>query len=138
MVTTNQSGSVNTSNTWILDSGANHHLTSNVSQVSNLAHFTRNEGITIRDGTQLLVSSIGHSSLHANDRCFRSLNNSLHTPNAFANLLSVQKTCSDNQVLNEFHYDSFTTKDIDSRQTILQGNNNNVIYKLNGNVSDLP
>lgn len=114
------------SQTWLLDSRASHHLTSDVSRVSNSTHFVGNEGITTGNGNQLPISSVGYRALHANnDTCLLSLKNVLHAPHVSSNLLSVQKQCNDNQVPNEFHSDTFVVKYINSGHVILNGYSDN-------------
>lgn len=102
------------SSTWLLDLRASHHLTFDSSYVPNSTSFLSNKGITISDDNKLLIASIGSGALHTSNYCSFSFNNLLHSPNAFSNLLYMQKLCSYNLVIIKFQFDSFSIKDINT------------------------
>lgn len=81
--------------TWILDTGATHHMTSNVHALSQVNPYNGEEKITIGNGEGLAVKNIGSSTI-TNPTNTLILHNVLHVPQITVNLLSVKKLCHDN------------------------------------------
>lgn len=48
---------------WILDTSANHYVTSNAGQLSSSVSFLRSKGIFLGNGEKLYISCVGFSSL---------------------------------------------------------------------------
>lgn len=70
----------------------------NESHLVNSEPFCASKAIVIGNGTKILSSSIGSGELIF-DNCSLFHTNLLHTSNATANLLSIQKNCANNKVL---------------------------------------
>ena len=108
-------------NNWYSDTGASHHLTSDLSNLNMRAdEYTVTEQIRVGNGKSLPIKHIGTSQLFTPHHSFR-LNNILHVPNISQNLLSVQKFTTDTNIFFEFHPKLFYVKDQATRKTLLQG-----------------
>jgi histone deacetylase 1/2 len=105
---------------WFLDSGATHHLTHNLSSLSNPVAFEGQDQVLMGNGDGLQISHVGSSSLASNSGIL-SLSNVLYTPQIQNNLLSVTRLCSDNRVFVEFYADYFLVKDLQSKKILSQG-----------------
>ncbi|KAB2598442.1 hypothetical protein D8674_001362 [Pyrus ussuriensis x Pyrus communis] len=81
---------------WIVDSGASHHITSDISALSQVIPFEGSEKITIGNGTGLPIKNIGSTMLKT-PTCSLVLNKVLHVPNIARSLLSVKQLCADNK-----------------------------------------
>ncbi|KAB2630096.1 hypothetical protein D8674_007615 [Pyrus ussuriensis x Pyrus communis] len=81
---------------WIVDSGASHHITSDISALSQVIPFEGSEKITIGNGTGLPIKNIGSIMLQT-PTCSLVLNKVLHVPNIARSLLSVKQLCADNK-----------------------------------------
>lgn len=57
-------------NSWLLNSKAIHHLTSDGNQVHNCSSYNGKEGVQIDNGHKLLISSIGHNNLPISNNYF--------------------------------------------------------------------
>uniref|UniRef100_F6H1I2 Retrovirus-related Pol polyprotein from transposon TNT 1-94-like beta-barrel domain-containing protein n=1 Tax=Vitis vinifera TaxID=29760 RepID=F6H1I2_VITVI len=95
---------------WYLDSGASHHLTQNLGNLTSTSPYTRTDRVTIGNGKHLSISNIGSKQLHCHTHSFQ-LKKVFHVPFISANLISVAKFCSDNNALIEFHSNAFFVKD---------------------------
>ncbi|RVW52539.1 Retrovirus-related Pol polyprotein from transposon RE2 [Vitis vinifera] len=112
----------NTSNTptWLLDSGASHHITSDLSNLSIHAPYNGSDDIMIDDGTGLPITHTGSLSLHTSNAQF-SLTNVLCVPGMKKNLISISKLCISNNVSITFLPSSFLVKDLRTGATLLKG-----------------
>lgn len=93
-------------NSWILDSGATHHLTTDLANLSLHQPYTGGEEVTISDGSNLPISHTGSTSLNTPTHSFR-LNDILYVPNLHKNLIYVYRLCNTNNVSVEFFPDHF-------------------------------
>ncbi|KAL0663659.1 hypothetical protein Bca4012_100496 [Brassica carinata] len=93
-------------NSWILDSGATHHLTTDLVNLSLHQPYTGGEEVTISDGSNLPISHAGSTSLNTPTHSFR-LNDILYVPNLHKNLIYVYRLCNTNNVSVEFFPDHF-------------------------------
>ena len=114
---------------WYLDSGASHHLTQDAGNLSNSTPYTGTDKVTVGNGKHLSISNIGSHHLVSNSRSFQ-LKKIFHVPFISANLISVAKFCSDNNVLIEFRSNSFTVKDLRTKEKLIQGRLENGLYKF--------
>lgn len=71
----------------------------------------------------IYIASVGSNTLVVYD------NNLLHALQTY-NLLSIQKLYSDNQDFIEFYSDWFSSKDLHSKDVVLQDKSENGLYKL--------
>ncbi|RVX16039.1 Retrovirus-related Pol polyprotein from transposon RE1 [Vitis vinifera] len=90
--------------TWYLDSGASHHLTQSVGNLTSSSPYTGTDKVTI-----VMV---------------------FHVPFISANLISVAKFCSDNNALIEFRSNSFFVKDVHTKKVLAQGQLENGLYRF--------
>ncbi|TQD82403.1 hypothetical protein C1H46_032045 [Malus baccata] len=82
--------------TWILGTGASHHMTFNIASLNNVTPFEGAETIKFRNGQGLSIHNIGSTMIKTP---FSSLilNQVLHVPSIAVNLLSVTQLCKDNK-----------------------------------------
>ena len=114
---------------WYLDSGASHHLTQNVANLTNATPYTGADKVTIGNGKHLTISNTGFTRLFSNPHSFQ-LKKVFHVPFISANLISVAKFCSDNNALIEFHSNGFFVKDLHTKRVLAQGKLENGLYKF--------
>ena len=96
---------------WLLDSGASHHVTSDLNNLSLHSPYTGSDDIMIGDGSGLNITHSGSLHLPNKNSSFL-LSNVLCVPNMKQNLISVSKFCTSNQVAVEFSPLSFVVKDL--------------------------
>ena len=89
------SGSTNTTPTWLFDSDASNHVTSNPAMLHNLSEYGGPDEIVLGDGKSLKISHIGQKQIHT---AYKTLNlpDVLCVPNLKRNLISVAKLCKAN------------------------------------------
>ncbi|RVW27268.1 Retrovirus-related Pol polyprotein from transposon TNT 1-94 [Vitis vinifera] len=114
---------------WYLDSGASHHLTQNLGNLTSTSPYTGTDKVTIGNGKHLSISNIGSKQLHSHTHSFR-LKKVFHVPFISANLISVAKFCSENNALIEFHSNAFFVKDLHTKMVLAQGKLENGLYKF--------
>ncbi|OIT30912.1 hypothetical protein A4A49_12719 [Nicotiana attenuata] len=113
---------------WYFDSGATHHVTSDMANLSLQADYTGNDGLAVGNGMKLPISHIGSSILSTPTRPIY-LNNILHVPQISKNLLSVSEITRDNNVHMDFHpYDCYV-KDLQGWK-LLRGTLDDGLYRL--------
>lgn len=105
---------------WLLDSGASHHITSDLANLSMHAPYTGGEEVQVGNGAGIPITHTGLSTLSTPQRTLL-LNNVLRVPQISNNLVSVKKLCTDNSVSVEFFPTVFQVKDLNSGAKILQG-----------------
>ncbi|WZZ66822.1 hypothetical protein YC2023_078192 [Brassica napus] len=113
---------------WVLDSGATHHITSDLNNLSLHQPYTGGEEVLIGDGSGLQITHTGSVSLPTNLKPL-SLKNILLVPNIHKNLLSVYKLCNNNKVSVEFFPSHFQVKDLNLGARLLQGRTNKELYE---------
>ena len=115
--------------TWYLDSGASHHLTQSVGNLTSSSPYTGIDKVTIGNGKHLSISNTGSHRLLFDSRSFH-LKKVFHVPFISANLISVAKFCSDNNALIEFWSNSFFVKDLHTKKVLAQGQLENGLYRF--------
>ncbi|RVX04050.1 Retrovirus-related Pol polyprotein from transposon TNT 1-94 [Vitis vinifera] len=115
--------------TWYLDSGASHHLTQSVGNLTSSSPYTGTDKVTIGNGKHLSISNTGSHRLLSDSRSFH-LKKVFHVPFISANLISVAKFCSDNNALIEFRSNSFFVKDLHTKKVLAQGKLENGLYRF--------
>ncbi|KAJ4776116.1 hypothetical protein LUZ62_060373 [Rhynchospora pubera] len=85
-------------NEWILDSGASHHVTNDINNLSTFFNYTGSDNLQIGDGSGLSIDHIGIASITLSNITFQ-LRDTLHVPNFFRNLISLSKLIRDNPSL---------------------------------------
>ncbi|KAG6735682.1 hypothetical protein POTOM_061670 [Populus tomentosa] len=121
--------SLNTDDAWYLDSGASHHLTQNGDNLTDSSPYKGKDKITIGNGKHLSISNTGSSHLFSNSHVFQ-LKKVFHVPFISANLISVAKFCSNNNVLIEFGSNSFFVMDLHTMKVFAQGRLENGLYRF--------
>jgi Reverse transcriptase (RNA-dependent DNA polymerase)/gag-polypeptide of LTR copia-type/Integrase core domain/GAG-pre-integrase domain len=91
--------SPNNSNNWLLDSGANNHVTSDLNNLSTFFEYAGPDKLQIGNGSGLPIAHIGSAVLFVAGFSVR-LNHVLHVPNFTTNLLSLSKLLQDNPSLS--------------------------------------
>lgn len=105
---------------WILDSGATHHLTSDLQNLSLHHAYHGGEEVAIADGSSLPITHTGSTSFSTHTKPLL-LNNILCVPTVSKNLVSVHRLCNANNVSVEFFPAHFQVKDLHSGAQLLQG-----------------
>lgn len=92
-----------TPTTWLLDSGANAHITNDPGQLTNVHEYTSTDHVTSVNGGQgLHISQIGTSYIHSPTKSF-TLSNTLYCPTASQNILSINQFSFDNDCFYVLH-----------------------------------
>jgi hypothetical protein len=117
----------NSVNDWVADSGASHHTTHSVDNISNPRplNSATPSFIVVGNGSTLPVTSVGDSVIHEPFY----LNNILLAPDIVQNLLSVRFT-TDNWCFMEFDPFALSVKDLTTRNMIARSNSTNPLYTL--------
>jgi hypothetical protein len=105
-------------NQWYTDSGANLHVTSDVTNLASSQPYEGDDSVGVGNGTGLPISCIGNASIKTLSSTL-ALNNIAYCPQASANLLSINKFCNDNNVMFELTGSDFYVKDILTGDTLL-------------------
>ena len=121
--------SPSTSSPWLLDSGASHHVTMDLDNLSLHAPYDGTEELIIGDGTGLKISHIGSLSFSYLSSSIK-LNNVLCVPALSRNIISISQLCIDNNVSVEFLPNSFIVKDLKTGESLFQGPVKSGIYEV--------
>ena len=113
---------------WIMDSGATHHITSDLNNLALHHPYTGGEEVLIGDGSGLPISHTGSTSLSSSSRPL-TLSNVLYVPTIHKNLISVYRLCNNNQVSVEFFPSYFQVKDLSLGVPLLRGHTNKELYE---------
>ena len=100
----------NLSQSWYSDTGATHHVTSDLDNLSIHSPYHGSDSVQVGNGAALTISNIGIATLKTPWSQF-SLRNVLHCPRAFANLLFIQQFSHDNHCYFCFDDNGFCVKD---------------------------
>ena len=91
----------NDNTTWIVDSGASHHITSDLQNLSLHSNYGGNENIMIDDGNGIPITHVGSTTIEAPTTTF-SLDNVLCAPLIKKALISISQFCHQNNTSIEF------------------------------------
>jgi len=116
----------NANGSWIVDTGASDHMTSNYALLSNCKPLHTPVSVTLPDGTLKLVAQTGQ--VHFNQ--FLTLNNVLHVPEFKHNLLSVGKLLSECNLCAVFYPDHCFFQDPSTKLIVAAGKMNSGLYFL--------
>ena len=90
-----QSSNPEATHTWMMDSGASHHVTNNLHNLSLYSDYGGPDEILVGDGIGLHISHIGSTKLTTSQKPL-ALSNVSHVPVMQRNLISVSKSCNTN------------------------------------------
>ena len=114
---------------WYPDSGATHHMTPDVSHLTERMDYHGGEQVLVGNGKGLHIEHIGSSVFQPFSSSYSfKLQNLLHVPHITKNLLSVSQFARDNGVYFEFFPDSCFVKSQASKEILLQGTIKNGLY----------
>ncbi|GKV41609.1 hypothetical protein SLEP1_g49115 [Rubroshorea leprosula] len=114
---------------WLLDSGATHHVTTDLANLALHSEYLGPDELQIGDGIGLKITHVGDTTLPTSSTSFP-LRNVLCVPSASKNLISVSQLCKHTNAIVEFHPDYFLVKDRSTGATMLRGPNIHGVYKL--------
>ena len=103
-----------------MDTGATHHMTSNVEVFNQLTPYNGDAKITVGNRASLVVQNIGSSSINTPHKSLI-LHNVLHVPHITMNLLSVKKLCRDNHCWFVCDHLTFFIQEKVTRKIMYQG-----------------
>jgi hypothetical protein len=118
----------NSVNDWVTDSGASHHTTHSVSNISNPRPLTSASpsSIVVGNGSTLPVTLIGDSLIPGPFY----INNILLAPDIIQNLLSVHRFTTDNWCSMKFDPFDLSVNDLTTRNVIARSNSTGSLYML--------
>ncbi|KAJ9555883.1 hypothetical protein OSB04_010497 [Centaurea solstitialis] len=112
---------------WLLDNGASHHVTTDLSNLSLHHPYDGTDEIVIGDGSGLPISHTSSTHLSSPTQKF-TLSNVLFVPSMHKNIISASKFCRDNKAKLEFSPFSFCVKDLHTGAPLLTGPTKDGIY----------
>jgi hypothetical protein len=118
----------NSINDWVADSGASHHTTPSVGNISNPRplNSASPSSIVVGNGSTMPVTSVGDSVILG----LFYLNNILLAPDIIQSLLSVRRFTTDNWCSMEFDLFGLSVKDLTTRNVIARSNSTGPLYML--------
>ena len=103
---------------WYPDTGANNHITPDLSALHIAHEYTSNDKLHVGDGTGLSIQHTGTAFLPSSNGSL-SLKNVLHVSRIVKNLLSVHRLSTDNHYYFEFWPSHFSIKDQVTKKVLL-------------------
>jgi len=82
------------SNEWLVDSGANIHVTVDGNNITHL------QPLVVGNGAGLIIKNTGFSHVCSNSFTKFHLKDIVHYPDASINVLSIHKFCRDNHIVS--------------------------------------
>jgi len=102
------------SNSWIVDTGASDHMTSDLNQLHNLQPLPKPVKITLPDGSLKTVTQIGQ--IHLSSEI--TIQNVLYVPDFKFNLLSVHRLLTDHKLFALFFPNQCWIQDLSTRRVM--------------------
>ncbi|KAJ4755031.1 hypothetical protein LUZ62_089436 [Rhynchospora pubera] len=122
---------------WYIDSGATHHVTSDLNNLSSFVPYEGLDRLQIGDGKGMNILHIGNVCLSLGNTSVI-LHEVLHVPTFTKNLLSLSRLLSDNNLRVEFHSCFCIVKDCLTSTTLLQATVTNGLYMLTAPTACVP
>jgi len=116
----------NNLDSWIVDTGASDHMTSNSASFNSTKPLSQPVHVMLPDGTVKLVTHRGYIPLSQNI----TLQNVLHVPEFKYNLLSVSKLLSDNNLCAIFYPEKCFFQDLSTELIVAAGKREGGLYFL--------
>ena len=117
-----------TSPPWLLESGASHHVTTNLNNLNLHAPCDDVDDVVIGDGIGLHITHSGSTSLSILFHSF-TLVNVLCVPNMKHNLISISQFYKSNKTSVEFLPSSFNVKDLQTGAILIHGRTKDDFYE---------
>lgn len=114
---------------WYLDTGANNHVTPDLSALSLLNPYNGPLRVSVRNGQNLPILHIGQGIIPTSNHYF-SLTNLHHVPALSKNLLSIQKFVADNNCHMLFDESCFMVQDKATSRVMCRGPCKNGLYPI--------
>ncbi|KAG7598911.1 Integrase catalytic core [Arabidopsis suecica] len=108
---------------WLLDSGATHHIASDLSNMSIAGPYNGGEEVIVGNGAGLPITNTGSTTFSTPTKKLL-LDNVLCVPTIKKNLISVNKLCRSNGVMVQMCPNDFQVKDLNTGATIIKGRAN--------------
>ncbi|KAA8546839.1 hypothetical protein F0562_003237 [Nyssa sinensis] len=115
------------STTWISDSGASNHITSDLTNLALPNAYQGKDHVAVGNGAGLPIAHTGSSKFICGSSTF-ALQNILHCPSIAANLLSISQFTEDNNCYFVFYSDCFYVKDVKTRKTFFRRKSEHGLY----------
>ncbi|KAL9241494.1 hypothetical protein vseg_015603 [Gypsophila vaccaria] len=106
---------------WVVDSGASHHITDDLNTLSIHSSYEGPDDLYIGDGSPLQITHTGSFTILSHSSPPLSFNNVLVVPKISRKLFSVSQFCYDNNASATFLHSSFSIKDIRTGKLLLHG-----------------
>ncbi|KAJ9566234.1 hypothetical protein OSB04_002200 [Centaurea solstitialis] len=116
-----------TSQSWMFDTGASDHITTDRSSLHPLSDYGGPDEISLGNGNRLPITHTGNTQLCTTSRSLL-LFNVLCVPQLKHKLISVAKLCKTNRVSVEFFPYHFLVKDLRTGAPLLRGENIHDVY----------
>jgi gag-polypeptide of LTR copia-type len=115
---------------WVIDSGANNHVTSDINNLSSFYVYQGPDKLQVGNDLELSISHIGSTSFQVSNSLIK-LNNILHVPKFSTNLISLSKLLQDNPFLElKFCSSNCSIKDFHTKINLLQIYSHQGLYSL--------
>jgi hypothetical protein len=113
---------------WVVDSGATHHTTPSVGNISTLRSLTSSNpsSIVVGNGSSLLITPVVDLVLPG----LFYLNNILLAPDMVQSFLSVRRFTTDNWCSMEFDPFGLSVKDLTTKNVIVRSNSTGPLYTM--------
>ncbi|KAH9699266.1 retrovirus-related pol polyprotein from transposon RE1 [Citrus sinensis] len=115
---------------WYIDSGATHHLTNNLQNLSPAKEYSGNHLLHDGNGQGLHISHVGYTDLHTSLDSILHLKDILFVPHLTKNLISISKLLQDNNLTIEFVANMCFIKDQKKGVHLAQGIARGGLYQL--------
>ncbi|KAG9443027.1 hypothetical protein H6P81_018881 [Aristolochia fimbriata] len=116
---------------WYIDSGASHHITLDLSLLTDSGSYTGPDQVMLGNGSGLPISAIGTCHLTQS----LPLRGVLCVPSSLKHLLSVSKLTYDNNCVVTFDSHGFRVQEATSGKLLLKGRNKDGLYVVDHNAS---
>jgi hypothetical protein len=129
MASTSNASQTQAGETWLTDTGATDHLTSNLGNLIGQTPYKGHDQVAIGNGQSIPINNVGTGQLSTQFYNFR-LHNLLHSPKISSNLLSVHKLCKHNNCSCYFDSNKFLIQDLPSGKVLYRGLSENGLYPI--------
>ncbi|KAB2617403.1 hypothetical protein D8674_013272 [Pyrus ussuriensis x Pyrus communis] len=115
--------------TWIMDTEASHHMTSDLASLNQVSPFKGSEQIKIGNGQGLPIKNTGSAIVKTLSH-YIVLTNVLHVPSLAVNLMSVKQLCKDNRCLFICDDLNFFVQDKVTREILCKGSRPQELFQI--------